>query len=421
MNPSKFKGAGPAVVGKATRKASWSRYLPWLGALILVALIVVGLWPKAQPVELGTVARGSLQVTVDEEGMTRVKNRYVVSSPMGGLLRRIDWNPGAVVEAGKTVLAVLDTRGADLLDARSQAQAEAQVHAAEAALEQVSAQLQSAVATAKLAYTDFERTRQLMAAGSVSQQEYEAAELRAISAEQNSRAAQFALNVTEFELQQARALLLRGQATGDERPKPYVITSPVSGRILRVYQESERVVMAGTPLVEVGDPTDIEARIEVLSRDAVAIQPGARVELQKWGGALPLAGRVRVVEPAAFTKISALGVEEQRVNVIVDIIDSVDSRPTLGDAYRVEARIVTWENPDVLKAPAGAFFQRGDQWETYVLDGRTAALRNVRLGHINGLEAELLDGLKSGDRVIVYPGDRIVDGVRVAPMMVDPR
>jgi HlyD family secretion protein len=421
MKPSKFKSPATSVVGNPSRKARWSRYLPWVGALILVALIVIGLWPKAQPVELGTVVRGPMQVTVDEEGMTRVKNRYIVSSPMGGLLRRIDWKPGAMVEAGKTVLAVLDTRGADLLDARSQAQAEAQVHAAEAALEQVTAQMQSAVATAKLAHTDFERTRQLLAAGSVSRQEYEAAELKDTSAEQTSRAARFALNVAEFELQQARALLLRGQASGAGQPKPYVITSPVSGRVLRVYQESERVVLAGTPLVEVGDASDIEARIEVLSRDAVAIKPGARVELQKWGGVMPLAGRVRVVEPSAFTKVSALGVEEQRVNVIVDILDPLQSRPTLGDAYRVEAKIVTWEHDDVLKAPAGAFFQRGDQWETYMLSGRKATLKSVRLGHSNGLEAELLDGLEPGDEVIVYPGDRIADGVRVSPMTVDPR
>ena len=191
--------------------------------------------------------------------------------------------------------------------------------------------------------------------------------MRHTNAEQNSRAAGFALNVSEYELQQARALLMTGYQNNGNQVEPLVITSPVSGRVLRVFQESERVVSAGMPLLEVGDPTYIEARIEVLSRDAVGILPGARTELLKWGGDKALTGRVRLIEPAAFTKISALGVEEQRVNVMVDILDPLSNRPTLGDEYRVDARIVTWESSDVLKSPAGALFQNGDDWETYVL------------------------------------------------------
>lgn len=421
MNTPKFNPPDGAVVKNQPRTRSWSRSLPWLGGLILVALIVIGLWPKAQPVELAPVVRGPLEVTVNEEGMTRVKNRYVISSPMGGLLRRIDWKPGARVEAGRTVIAVLDTRAADLLDERSQAQAEARVSAAEAAFAQLDAQRQSATAAAELAALDLERAQRLLAAGSVSRQEFEVAELRNTSAAQANRAAQFALDVAKFELQQARAMLQRGQSGGTASAEPYIITAPVSGRVLRVFQESERVVAAGMPLVEIGDPTDIEARIEVLSRDAVGIQPGARVELHKWGGSDPLAGRVRVIEPAAFTKISALGVEEQRVNVIVDLLDPLSTRPTLGDAYRVEAQIVVWESDDVLKAPAGAIFQRGDNWETYVLDGGSAHLRTVQTGHSNGIETEIKDGLQPGDQVVVYPGDRIADGVRVAPMAVSAR
>ena len=194
-----------------------------------------------------------------------------------------------------------------------------------------------------------------------------------------------------------------------------------SGRVLRVLQESARVVPAGFPLVEVGDPGDLEARIEVLSRDAVAIQPGARVLLEKWGGPAALTGRVRVVEPSAFTKISALGVEEQRVYVVVDFLEPLEKRPTLGDAYRVEARIVTWESADVLKAPAGALFQRGGAWQAYVLDGGTARLRPVKVGHSSGLETEILEGLKAGERVVVYPGDQIADAVRVKPMVISGR
>ncbi|MFZ9682327.1 MAG: efflux RND transporter periplasmic adaptor subunit [Cephaloticoccus sp.] len=395
----------------------WTRALPWLGGAALIALIVIGLWPKPLPAEIATVAPGPLQVTVNEEGMTRLQHRYTVSSPVAGLLRRIDLKPGTAVETGQTVIAMLDTRGADLLDARTRAQAEAQVQAATATLEQVAAQQVAAIATATLARTEFERIQKLYTSGSASRQEFDAAELRTTRADQEARAAEFAHQVAQHQLTQARAVLARG-VENNGNDAPFVITSPVSGRLLKVFQESERVVPAGFPLVEVGDPTDLEARIEVLSRDAVAIAPGAAVTLHKWGGAEPLRGRVRVVEPAAFTKISSLGVEEQRVYVIVDLLDPPAARAALGDSYRVEAAIVTWSAPAVLKAPAGAFFQRGQQWQTYVLDGRRARLREVEVGHGNGLETEVISGLSAGDRVVVYPGDRMADGVRVAPMTV---
>lgn len=420
MNPPPSPPSPPAngAASPPAERRRWTRRLPWLGGGLLLALIVVGLWPQPEPVEVGLVTRGPIALTVEEEGMTRVKNRYVISSPVGGLLRRIDWKPGAEVVAGETVVAVLDTRGADLLDARGQAQAEAQVQAAAAARDLAGAQRESAAATARLARTELERMTRLFAAGSVSQQELDAAALRDTGAEQAARAAGFALQVAEYELQQARAVLLRGSVDGADNAGPLVITSPVSGRILRVFQESERVVPAGHALVEVGDPADLEARIEVLSRDAVGIRPGARVELVKWGGDQPLRGRVRVVEPSAFTKISALGVEEQRVNVIVDFIDPLALRPTLGDAYRVEARIVTWESADELRAPAGALFQRGSSWQTYVIANGRARLSPVDAGPGNAQFSVIRAGLQAGDRLVVYPGDKITDGVRVRPITV---
>jgi HlyD family secretion protein len=187
----------------------------------------------------------------------------------------------------------------------------------------------------------------------------------------------------------------------------------VSGRILRVFQESERLVPAGFALVEIGDPTDLEARIEVLSRDGVAIKPGARVKLEQWGGAEPLNAQVRLVEPSAFTKISALGVEEQRVFVVVDLIDPLTARPTLGDNFRVEAKIETWSGRGVLKVPAGALFQRGSNWETFVIERNAAVLQTVKVGRSNGLETEVVAGLSEGQRVIVYPGDQVKDGARI--------
>jgi HlyD family secretion protein len=407
-------------------RPAWRSRLPWAGAVLLVVLIVVGLWPRSLPVETGVVSHGPLVVTVDEQGMTRVKNRYVISAPVGGELRRIDWKAGAPVEAGKTVLAELESSGADFLDARALAQAEAAAHAADAARESAAAQRDRAKAAAVQAQADFERTRQLRAQKVASAQEFDAAEMRASTAAQEARAAEFSLKVAEFELQQARAVLTRGRPPADrtgvppELP-PLVITSPVDGRILRVFQESARVVPAGFALMEVGDPTDLEVRVEVLSRDGVAIRPGARVMLEQWGGDTPLRARVRLVEPSAFTKISALGVEEQRVYVVADFVDPIEKRSTLGDSYRVEARIVTWEKADALRAPAGALFQHGGEWQTFVIDGSRARLRTVKVGHSNGVETEILAGLKDGDRVIVYPGDKVSDGSAVKPLAIETR
>lgn len=409
----------PPAAAKKTDASPWRRRLPLLGGALLVALIVIGLWPRAVPVEVSSAVRGPLVVSVDEEGMTRVKNRYAVSAPVGGQLRRIDWKAGAPVTAGRTVLATLETSGADLLDARSQAQAVARVKAAEAARDAARAQQERAAAAAKLYGTELARLQQLFNQRVLSAQEFDAAQMRATVTQQEARAAEFGGQVAEFELEQARALLSRAQPGGEA--EPLVITSPVSGRILRVWQESSRLVPGGFPLLEVGDPTDLEVRIEVLSRDGVGIRPGARVRLEQWGGAAPLAARVRLVEPSAFTKVSALGVEEQRVYVVADFTDPLEQRPTLGDNYRVEARIVTWEHPDVLHVPSGALFQQAGATQTFVFAGGRARLRTVRAGHSNGVEVEILDGLRAGDQVVVYPGDQVTDGTRLHPIKVSER
>lgn len=416
MNPTTPPGANP----RKPNASAWRRRLPLLGVLLLGALIVVGLWPRAIPVESAVVARGPLVVTVDEEGMTRVRNRYTISAPVAGQLRRIDWKAGAVVEAGKTVLATLETTGADFLDTRSLAQAEARVRAVEASREAAVAQRERASAALKMYAAEFERARQLRARNVLSPQEFEVAQMRNDTAAQDARASEFAFKVAEFELQQARAILHRGQGTA-ANAEPLVITAPVGGKILRVFQESTRVVPAGFALLEIGDPTDLEVRIEVLSRDAVAVPPGARVMLEQWGGPEPLQARVRWVEPSGFTKISALGVEEQRVYVLADFTDPLGRRATLGDSYRVEARIVTWEKTDTLRVSAGALFQRAGKWQTYLVEGGRARLRAVEAGRSNGVETEVISGLAAGDRVIVYPGDKVDDGTRVSALQIDRR
>jgi HlyD family secretion protein len=397
------------------------RYVAWVGFAVLTLLIVAGLWPKALPVEVASVERDDLLVTVNEEGMTRVRNRFVISSPVAGQLERIDWKAGAEVIAGKTVLAALDTSGADLLDARGEAQAEARVKAAQASQELAGAQLARAEAAAELSRHELDRLKTLAERGAVSRQELDGAIMRDATATQDVRAAEFTRQIAEFELQQARALLLRGRPEGNRSGAPLIIRSPVNGRILRVFQESARVVPGGLPLLEIGDPTDLELRIEVLSRDGVTIHPGAHVWVDQWGGEKSLEARVRLVEPSAFTKISALGVEEQRVYVIADFISPPEARPTLGDSYRIEARVLVWEGKDVLHVSAGALFQRGNDWQTFAVKDGRAHLTTVRVGRSNGLQTEIRGGLKVGDRVVVYPGDKVRDGSRIEIITVNPR
>lgn len=393
------------------------RRLPIVVGVLLLAALVAGFWPKPIAVEIAAVTTGPLRQTVNDEGQTRVKNRYVVASPVAGQLRRIEHKAGAWVEAGKTPLAYLETAGADLLDARSLAQAEARLGGAMASREQAHAMVGRAEAAAGLAHAELERTQQLFGRGGVSRQELDQAVMRETAAAEERRAAAFALQVATYEEAQARAILDRDQSPeGRSQVEPVVITSPVTGRVLRVAQESARLVPAGFPLLEVGDPTDLEIRIDVLSRDGVAVQPGATVWLEQWGGSEPLRARVRLVEPSGFTKISALGVEEQRVYVIADLVDPVEKRPTLGDAYRVEAQIVLWEGEHVLQVPAGALFQRAGQWKLYVVEKGRARLRSVAVGHSNGLQTEITGGVAEGSTVIVYPGDRIADGVRISAL-----
>lgn len=390
--------------------------------LVLVALaaaaglgLVYAFLPGRVEVETQQVVRGLMRVTVDEDGKTRIKERYIVSAPLAGRLLRIVLDPGDPVVAGNTLVASIEPADPSLLDVRARAEAEARVKAAEAARLRALASLEKARQAHGLSEHDYARARRLLATGGVSREEYDRTEHQERMAAEELRAAQFAVQVAEFEREQARAALLRTQpsAPGASDPGRFDIPSPIDGRVLQVFQESATVVTPGLRLLEVGDPADLEAVIDVLSDAAVKVRPGARVLLEHWGGARPLHGRVRLVEPAGFTKVSALGVEEQRVNVIVDFEDRPEERPTLGDAYRVVARIVVWEGADVLKVAEGALFRHAGGWAVYVLESGRARLRVVRTGQGNGLEAEVLEGLAAGDTVLVYPSDRVRDGTAV--------
>ena len=388
-----------------------------LAVLVLAGLLYVVFRPQPVAVDLAAVTRGELRVTVDEDGKTRIRERYIVSSPLAGRLLRIVMEPGDMVRRDDSLLATIEPRDPDLLDARELASSEARVKAQEAALQRAQPELERARVALEFAETELGRARQIASEKGISEQELDRAESNYRLRSEEYRAAKFSVRITEFELELARAALLR---TNPENEGPgnnhqFEIHSPIDGRVLRVFQESATVVTAGAQLLELGDPTDLEVEIDVLSSDAVKIQPGAKVLLEQWGGDQPLEGIVRLVEPSAFTKISALGVEEQRVNVIVDFVDPPETRTTLGDGFRVEARIVIWENADVVKIPVSALFRIGDEWAVFVVKGERARIRRVVIGQQNRLEAQVLAGLEPSEQTVLHPSDKLADGSKVAP------
>lgn len=390
--------------------------------LVIAAGIAALVWaflPEPAAVDIAVIERGPLRVTVDEDGKTRIRERYVVSTPLAGRLLRIELDPGDTVEAGKTLLATIEPRDPDLLDPRAVALAEARVRAAEAVLDKTNPEIERARQTQTYAETELARDKKLIEKRAIPQEKYDESVLRARHSDEGLRIARIAQEIARFELEQARAALMHSRPHEGITPSPpnkdwnFQIHAPINGRVLRVLQESTAIVTAGTPLLELGDPTDLEVVVDVLSQDAVAVQPDDRVLLEHWGDDRPLEARVRLVEPAAFTKISTLGVEEQRVNVILDLVDLPDDRRALGDGFRVEARIIVWESDDVLKVPTNALFRHGNDWAVFrVIDGR-AKRTTVTIARQNGLAAEITGGLSKGDAVIVHPSDSVHDGGRV--------
>ena len=382
------------------------RWVPYAGAVVLLALIVVGLWPQAVPVETAHASIGTLRATVNEEGKTRIKQRYTVSAPVTGQLRRIPFKAGAPVRAGETVVAVIEPVAPTPLDARARSLAEARRDAA-------AANLDKSRTSHDFASSELHRAEKLSADKTISIQELEAAQMREVSAAKEQTAAESSLREAEAQL----AEFAPTTATGSLRP-PREVKAPANGSVLRVFEENARVVTAGTPLLEIGDPSDLEVVVEVLSRDGAIIAPGTKVELEQWGGGEPLLGSVRLVEPAAFTKVSALGVEEQRVNVIVDLLTPPEQRRSVGDNFRVEARIIVWEAAQALKVPVGALFRQGEQWAAFVVADGRAQLRLVKAGRSSGTETQVLEGMKEGEAVILYPGSRVRDGQRVKEVKI---
>lgn len=397
-----------------------------LGGLVLAALAGLLAWafaPRPLPVEVAAATIGRFERTIDEDGRTRVRDRYVVSAPLAGRLSRIALREGDAVTP-ETVLATLTPVLAPMLDARSQAQLAARVETADAAVRRAQVRIARARTALSQARGTLAREETLAKGRYIAANQLETDRLAVRAAEDEVRSAEEDRHVAGHELEQARAALA---AVREDDTGAFAVRAPVAGKVLRVVQPSAATVALGAPLLEIGDTDGIEIVAELLTTDALQAAPGAPVRIERWGGQVPLQGRVRRVEPAGFTKVSALGVEEQRVNVLIDITSPRAHWRTLGDGYRVGVRIVTVAEDKVLRVPVSAVFPRpgddaggdGDRrMAAFVLEDGRARLRDVVVSGRNGELAWIASGLREGDRVILYPGDAIADGIRVQPRTV---
>lgn len=382
-----------------------------LPAIAVIAILVWALTPNAIQVQIAEVTRGTFQQVVEEEGKTRVRDRYVISSPVAGKILRIALKPGNVIQQD-AIVATIEPNEPALLDARSIKELTERVGAAEAARARAVADEARVQATLEKSRMDLERYTPLATKGFISKTQFAQIQLTLNINKREAEAAKQALHIAEHELATARAALSQSQnRTGPDNS--WRVRSPVAGSVLRVLQESENAVALGTPLLEVGDPRNIEIVVDVLSSDAVQIKEGDAVTIERWGQLEPLLGRVRLVEPSAFTKISALGVEEQRVNIIIDIITPHEKWLGLNDGFRVVTQIVIFSRNDAIIVPTGALFRKGEQWMVFVVERGRAKERKVSISRRSGLNAMVEKGLQSGEKVVVYPGDALKDGARV--------
>lgn len=385
----------------------------WIGVAVIVALLLVFAFrPQPISVDVAQTTRGTMRVTVRDEGRTRVREEYVISAPVGGRLLRVEFKPGALVQAGAVVARILPGAPA-FLDARALAEAQAGVKTAAAALSAAQSELKRTQAQATFAQTEAERVAQLRERSLISMEAFDRAHLELRVAQSALASARENVNMRQSELDAARIRLTQPGGASKSDAAVEVI-APVTGRVLRVAQESESVIAAGAEVMSLGDPDELEIVVELLSTDAVQVNPGADVFIENWARtAEPLRGRVRLVEPYGFLKVSALGVEEQRVNVIVDFVGPPSQWASLGHGFRVEAAIVTWQADDVIQAPVAALFRNGEQWAMFQVEDGRARLTPVDIGRDNGRNAQVLSGIDAGERVILYPGEQMSDGTRV--------
>jgi len=401
------------MFGKTAR-----RIVAGLIGLGILTLIAWALWPQPVPVDMAAIIKGPLEVTVEDEGITRIREVYTVSAPIGGKMLRSPREVGDAVVADKTLVAEIEPTAPTFLDFRSQRVNEAAMQAAQAAVDLAEAQIKQAKSQLEFARNDLRRAEELAVSKTISARALEKARLDVDSAEAAVASAVATMEVRRRELESARAHLIQpGDVNAGARSASCCIQvrSPIDGVVLKIVAESEQVVQPGAPLVEIGNPGDLEIAVDFLSRDTVRIKPGAPARIESWGGDKILAARVKRIEPTGFTKVSALGIEEQRVKVILDFTGpSAEWRP-LGHGYRVIARVVVWHSDDVLQVPLGALFREGDNWAVFAVANGRAQRRIVKIGERNLHAARILDGLKPGEQVVLHPSDRVHDGVRIEP------
>jgi HlyD family secretion protein len=395
-----------------SRRSLSRKLVFWFVVAALVLAMVYALQPRPVEVETGVVRQGPLTVYVSEEGKTRIRNRHIVAAPVAGSMQRVILKPGDAVKAGETVLTRIEPTLSPLLDARARTQAQAHVDAAMAARSRANENIEMSRTGLKYAKANWERVKNNTDKGTISDTDRDTFEREAEMKTREVRSAEFALQVADFELAQAKAAL-------EQIDKPssggafIEVRAPVSGVVLKVQQESATIVLPGAPILEIGDPTDLEIEAEILSRDAVTIKPGALVTVEQWGGDVPAKAQVRRVEPAAFTKVSALGVEEQRVLVLSDFTEQTPALKALGDRYRVEVRVAVWHSDDTLLVPAGALFREGSEWKTFLFAAGSAKAVVVKAGRTDGKLTQVLEGLKKDDEVLMHPPDTVRDGTSV--------
>lgn len=392
------------------------KWVRWALGIVAAAVVAATLWlllaPRPVDVDVGVVRLGPIADSVSDQGVARVREAYMVAAPVSGRLERLDLHVGDRVVAGATVVARLRPASADLLDPRSRAQAQAAVAAAQAAVAVAAAEEERYAAEARKADGELRRIRTLAERGFAARQALDAAEAQARATGAAVRSAKAQLGMRRSELVAARSALLGPEAAGDQ---VVPVVAPASGYVTRVLQESERTVAMGTPLVEIGDQSGLEGAIEFLTQDAIRIREGMRAEIFDWGGEAVIPAVVRRVEPQAFTKVSALGVEEQRVLVLLQPVGAPDRWARLGAGYRLSGRVFLRQEAKAIKAPLGALVRADGGWAVFrVVDGR-ARLAPITVGALTDKEAEVRSGLRGGEQVIVFPSDKVADAVRVRP------
>jgi HlyD family secretion protein len=387
------------------KKISVPKILFAAASLVVLAFLVYALLPSPISVETAKVVRGALRVTIDEEGEARAHDRFTVAAPVAGRMARIEWHDGDEVKKGETLASLYPVP----LGPQERSELSQRIAAAVARQKEAEAQMERSRAVHQQARREKERVEGLAKRNLISPRETETAIIAELAAAKDLEASECEARAAAAEVQIARSGLMAVEPAANGA-RVMQLRAPVKGKILRILEKSERVVAAGTPLMILGDPAHLEVVVDVLSTDAVKIKPGMPVLLEEWGGEEPLAARVRTVEPAAFTKVSALGIEEKRVNIVADFVDSPGP---LGDGFRVEAKIIIWETDSVLKVPSSALFRSGSGWGAFMAKNGRAVLREVKIGRRGSFEVEILQGLNEGDKIILHPPNQLKNRARI--------